>query len=68
MNSQVDDAGNKQQGAGPVHDKPISMHHDVPVWYDCCSCEAEPYWVEALESPESECMSQAIARTDDNKD
>jgi hypothetical protein len=24
------------------------MHDDVPVWYDCCSCEAEPYW-QALE-------------------
>lgn len=28
--------------------KPISMHEDVPVWYDCCSCEAEPYWLEAM--------------------
>ena len=28
----------------------ISMHEDVPVWYDCCSCEAEPYWVEAMQS------------------
>lgn len=26
----------------------LSMHADVPVWCDCCSCEAEPYWVEAL--------------------
>ena len=25
-----------------------SMHEDVPDWYDCCSCEAEPYWLEAL--------------------
>lgn len=24
-----------------------SMHEDVPVWYDCCSCQAEPYWLEA---------------------
>ena len=22
-----------------------SMHDGVPVWCDCCSCEAEPYWV-----------------------
>ena len=29
---------------------PMSMHEDVPVWYDCCSCEAEPYWVEAMNS------------------
>lgn len=27
----------------------MSMHEDVPVWYDCCSCEAEPYWVEAFD-------------------
>lgn len=26
--------------------KRISMHEDIPVWYDCCSCEAEPYWIE----------------------
>jgi hypothetical protein len=26
----------------------ISMHADVAVWEDCCSCEAEPYWVEAF--------------------
>lgn len=25
--------------------KPISMHENVAVWCDCCSCEAEPYWV-----------------------
>ena len=24
--------------------KPVSMHEDVPVWHDCCCCEAEPYW------------------------
>jgi hypothetical protein len=28
--------------------KPASMHENVPVWYDCCSCEAEPYWIEAF--------------------
>ena len=26
----------------------LSMHEDIPVWYDCCSCEAEPYWEDAL--------------------
>jgi hypothetical protein len=26
-----------------------SMHEGVAVWCDCCSCEAEPYWVEAAE-------------------
>jgi hypothetical protein len=29
--------------------RPISMHEDVPVWRDCCSCEAEPYWREIAE-------------------
>jgi hypothetical protein len=23
-----------------------SMHDGVEIWCDCCSCEAEPYWVE----------------------
>jgi len=27
-----------------------SMHDGVEVWCDCCSCEAEPYWIEAMES------------------
>lgn len=27
----------------------LSMHDGVEVWCDCCSCEAEPYWVEALD-------------------
>jgi hypothetical protein len=22
------------------------MHEGIAVWCDCCSCEAEPYWVE----------------------
>jgi hypothetical protein len=26
--------------------RPISMHEGIGVWCDCCSCEAEPYWVE----------------------
>ena len=32
----------------PDPKKTISMHEDIPVWYDCCSCEAEPYWLEAM--------------------
>nr|WP_156000733.1 hypothetical protein [Thioalkalivibrio sp. ALJT] len=24
----------------------LSMHANVTVWCDCCSCEAEPYWAE----------------------
>ncbi len=34
----------------PKRRKGISMHDDVPVWCDCCSCEAEPYWLEAMEN------------------
>ena len=26
--------------------KSKSMHDGIAVWCDCCSCEAEPYWVE----------------------
>ena len=29
--------------------KGLSMHDDVAVWCDCCSCEAEPYWSELAE-------------------
>ena len=31
----------------------ISMHEHVPVWHDSCSCEAEPYWVEAMEETQT---------------
>lgn len=24
----------------------LSMHDGIAVWCDCCTCEAEPYWVE----------------------
>lgn len=34
--------------------KSISMHADIPVWHDCCSCEAEPYWVEAFENGQNQ--------------
>jgi len=33
-----------------IENKPISMHENVPVWYDCCSCEVEPYWLDAMEA------------------
>jgi hypothetical protein len=29
--------------------KSLSMHEGIAVWCDCCSCEAEPYWVEVAE-------------------
>jgi hypothetical protein len=25
------------------------MHENVPVWCDCCSCAAEPYWLAVAE-------------------
>jgi hypothetical protein len=28
----------------------LSMHEGIAVWCDCCSCEAEPYWVEAAKA------------------
>jgi hypothetical protein len=34
----------------------LSMHDGVEVWCDCCSCEAEPYWVEAFDE---ECSGTA---------
>lgn len=27
----------------------ISMHEGIAVWCDCCSCAAEPYWLEVAE-------------------
>jgi len=33
----------------PAPQKPISMHEGVPVWCDCCSCAAEPYWREVAQ-------------------
>jgi hypothetical protein len=32
--------------SSPKRRRSISMHEGVAVWCDCCSCEAEPYWVE----------------------
>ena len=34
-----------------------SMHDGVPVWCDCCSCEAEPYWVAIGKELEAEISS-----------
>ena len=33
-----------------VKKRSLSMHDGIAVWCDCCSCEAEPYWVEAAEA------------------
>lgn len=32
----------------------ISMHDGVEVSCDCCSCEAEPYWIAAMQDTEEE--------------
>ena len=29
----------------------LSMHAGVDASCDCCSCEAEPYWLEAMAEP-----------------
>ncbi|MEW6765751.1 MAG: hypothetical protein AB1344_08190 [Pseudomonadota bacterium] len=43
----------EQKGEQSNHSKKgISMHENVPVWHDSCSCEAEPYWTEAVEEAE----------------
>lgn len=39
-----DTAAEQQRGNEP------SMHNKVDVWCDCCSCEAEPYWLEAMQA------------------
>ncbi|MCU0834919.1 MAG: hypothetical protein MUC77_10905 [Chromatiaceae bacterium] len=35
--------------SSPSRRRSISMHEGIAVWCDCCSCEAEPYWVEIAE-------------------
>ena len=42
VSRQIDDSQTENSGMSK------SMHDGVEVWCDCCSCEAEPYWVEAL--------------------
>lgn len=33
----------------PAARKSLSMHENVATWCDCCSCEAEPRWLEVAE-------------------
>lgn len=51
-------ASNTQTGSAAAPKKPakssISMHDNVPVWHDCCCCEAEPYWVEAMQQVQAD--------------
>lgn len=37
--------------------KSLSMREGIAVWYDCCSCEAEPYWAEIAEETGSHSTS-----------
>jgi hypothetical protein len=49
-------AADSQEAGGASKDgrrKSISMHDGVEVWQDCCSCEAEPYWLEAFADAET---------------
>lgn len=32
--------------AGQAKRKRANMHEGIAVWCDCCSCEAEPRWIE----------------------
>ena len=47
--------GNTAKDNAPTRarSRSLSMHEDVPVWYDCCSCEAEPYWAELAEQADA---------------
>lgn len=47
-----DDAGLDVPPSTPsptARKKRLSMHDGIAVWADCCSCEAEPYWLEVAE-------------------
>jgi len=51
----TDSNHNGSEQTASKSDKPAlsmskSMHDGVEVWCDCCSCEAEPYWLEAMAS------------------
>ncbi len=36
----------RRAASGAGRRRSPSMHEGIAVWCDCCSCEAEPYWVE----------------------
>lgn len=42
-----------------------SMHEGVPDWYDCCSCEMEPYWREATQEGDAAGDEDARSRERD---
>ncbi len=47
---------NRDQPTKPTSEPsgPRSMHEDVPVWCDCCSCEPEPRWQQVEDEMERE--------------
>ena len=51
--------GKPDVDTGQLPGDTLSMHANVPVWCDCCSCEAEPYWVAAFEDPDDEAEPEA---------
>jgi len=54
MNHPPDQAPRQgRDGPGPTRGRSKSMHEGVPVWYDCCSCEAEPYWAALAGGPDT---------------
>lgn len=49
-----DSTASATPGTAPGRGSGISMHEGVEVWCDCCSCEAEPYWIEAMQGPNAD--------------
>jgi len=47
-----------QKQAARQEKRVVSMHEGVEVWQDCCCCEAEPYWIEAMAQDEPEQKAQ----------
>jgi hypothetical protein len=52
------EAGESEPAAGGRRRRSKSMHDGVAVWHDCCSCEAEPYWLESVASDDDEAQSE----------
>ena len=42
----------------------LSMHDGIAVWCDCCSCEAEPYWLAVAEEPRIDLSDHEDAHRD----
>jgi hypothetical protein len=49
IQTEVDGETGLVEAAPPRAGKRISMHEGIAVWCDCCSCAAEPYWLEVAE-------------------